>query len=51
MRVDHRRAHVAVSEQLLDGANIITVLEQVCGEAVAEGVATGWLCNPCPSDG
>ena len=30
--VDHRRAHVLVAQQLLDGADIVAFLKQVCGE-------------------
>ena len=38
MGVDHRRFDILVSKQLLDGSNVLTVLEQVGGEGVAEGV-------------
>ena len=38
VRVDHRRLHVLVSEELLDRANIVPLLEQVGRERVAEGV-------------
>ena len=37
--VDHRGAHVPVAQQLLDRPDIVSVLEQVGGEGVAEGVA------------
>src|SRR5437667_10210151 len=37
-RVDHRRAHVPVTEHLLDGAYVVVLLQQVGGEGVAEGV-------------
>ena len=39
VRVDHRRAHVVVAKQLLDGADIVALLQQVGGERMAEGVA------------
>lgn len=39
MRVDHRRGDIAVSEQLLYGADVITVLQEVRGERTPEGVA------------
>ena len=32
--VDHRRLEVAVAEQLLDGADVRSVLEQMAGEAM-----------------
>ena len=38
MRVDHRRFDILVPQQILNGSNILTVLEQVGGEGVAEGV-------------
>jgi hypothetical protein len=41
--VDHGGFDVFVSEQFLDGADVVTVLEQVGGEGVAEGVATDAL--------
>ena len=37
--VDHRRIDVFVSEQLLHGADVVAVFEQVSGEGVPEGVA------------
>ena len=36
--VDHRRRDVAVAQQILDRANIVSALEQVRGEGVAEAV-------------
>ena len=33
--VDHRRAHVPMAEQLLDGPNVITVLEEMRRERMA----------------
>jgi len=44
MREDHDRGDVAVSEEFVDGANVMASLEQVGGEGVAEGVAghTPW---------
>ena len=46
MRVDHRRLHVAMAQQLLDRADIVAGLEEVSREAVAQGVRTNWLGNP-----
>ncbi len=39
MRVDHRRRHIAVTEQLLDRPDVVTALEQVRRKRVAERVA------------
>ena len=39
MRVDHRRGDVLVAEQFLHSADVATVLEEVRGEGMAEGVA------------
>ena len=49
--VDHGGADIAVAEQLLHGANIGPVLEQVSGEGVAEGVAAGPLGEAGLADG
>ena len=46
--VDHRRAHVIVAEQLLDGADIVAGLEEVGREAMAQRVATGGLEDSAP---
>jgi hypothetical protein len=37
--VDHGGFHVFMPEKLLDSADVVVVLQQVRGEAVAEGVA------------
>ena len=42
--VNHGGADVAVAEELLDRADVVAGLEQVRGEAVAEGVAGGSFC-------
>jgi hypothetical protein len=39
--VDHGGGDVAVTEELLDGADVVARLEEVGGEAVPEGVAGG----------
>src|SRR5687768_8920028 len=39
VRVEHRRAHVSVSEELLHGADVVAVLEEVGRKGVTEGVA------------
>jgi hypothetical protein len=43
--VDHGRGHFAVAEELLDGADIVTALQKVGGEGVAEGVAVLHACR------
>ena len=50
MGVDHRRGHVLVAEQLLDGADVVARLRQVRREGVAERVATHMLDNAGPAD-
>jgi hypothetical protein len=37
--VDHGRGDVSVAEELLDGANVVSGLQQVCGKGVTERVA------------
>ena len=39
MGVDHCRGHIFVAQQLLHSANIISILQQMCSEAVPKGVA------------
>ena len=36
--VDHRRGHVCVAEQLLDGADVVAVFEQMGGKGMAESM-------------
>ena len=43
MGVDHSGLHVLVAEQLLYGADVVAGLEQVRGEAMAEGVGADGL--------
>ncbi len=47
MRVDHRCLHVTVAEQLLDRTDVRSPLQQVRGKAMAKGMATRWLADPC----
>ena len=35
MCIDHRCRDVCMTEQLLDGANVVTIFQQVRGEGVA----------------
>jgi len=41
MGIDHRSAHVLVSEQFLDRSDIVSRLEQMRGERMPQGVARG----------
>ena len=41
MGVDYRRPHILVSQQLLDGPDIVPILQEVRGKRVAEGVTRG----------
>jgi len=41
--VDHRGADALVTEEFLDGANVVSILEKVGGKAVAERMTTGRL--------
>jgi len=49
MRVNHRRTHIGVPKELLDGPNVVPVLEQVCGEAVPQRILTLPMNRPPPS--
>lgn len=46
VRVDHRRAHIAVAQQLLDCANVVARLEQVRRERVARVWQLAGLATP-----
>ena len=50
MRIDHRCLHIAVTKKLLDRSDVGTALQQVGGEALAKGMATGRFADPCRSD-
>ncbi len=43
MGVDHRRAHIFVTEQLLDRPNIIAILKHVRRKRMPGGMATGQI--------
>ncbi len=49
--VDQGRRHVAVAEELLDSAEVMTALRKVGREGMAEGVATGALVDAGRADG
>ena len=46
MGVNHRRAHVAVPEKLLNRADVVAILEQVGREGVTKAMTRGRLGNP-----
>ena len=43
MRVNHRRAHILVAQQLLHCANVIAILEQMSRKAMPQRVTAGML--------
>src|SRR5437016_9969675 len=45
MRINHRCAHVFVAKQFLDRSDIVSVFEQVCGEAVTKCMTGPMLIN------
>ena len=51
MGVDHGRADILVAQEFLDCADIVSCLEEMGREAVAERVASGRLDDPRPADG
>ena len=51
MGVDHRRAHVLVTEKFLNSPDIISVLEQMGGKRVAKGVTRSHFSKPRLFDG
>ena len=46
MGVGHRGADVPVVEELLDGADVVAILQQLGGEGLPEGMARGGLGAP-----
>lgn len=49
--VDHGGAHIFVTEQFLNGTDIIPVFAQMCGKTVPKGVTPGVFCDPGADDG
>ena len=45
MSVNHRGSDVFVTEQLLNGTDVIAAFKQMCGEAVSESMAACWFSN------
>ena len=51
VRVDHRRADIAVAQQFLDRPDVMARFEQVRRERVAQGVARCRAWDPRSTDG
>ena len=51
MGVDHSGGDILVAEQLLNGANIVVVLQQMCGKTVPKSMAAGRFSDPGGPDG
>lgn len=49
--VDHCRFHVLVTEEFLDGTDVVTALQEVGGEGVAEDVRGDVFVNVCAAGG
>jgi len=47
VRVDHRSLDVSMTKKLLNGSDVVPVLQEVRREGVAESVAGGMLVDPC----
>jgi hypothetical protein len=46
MRADHRGADISMSEEFLDGTNIIARFKQMCGKRMPKRVAARRLADP-----
>jgi hypothetical protein len=51
VRIDHRRAHVLVAQELLSGPNVVAILKEVRRKRMTERMATGRLGDPCRASG
>ena len=51
MGINHRGFDIFMTEQFLDGADIVAVLQEVGGKGMAEGVTTNPFCDFGVSDG
>src|SRR5712691_4318955 len=47
--INHRGAHICVAEQLLDGSDVVSALEQMRGERVPQRILTLLMNLPPPS--
>jgi hypothetical protein len=45
MRIDHRRAHIFVPQQLLYGSYVITIFKKMGGKAMPESMTAAGLVN------
>lgn len=50
MSVDHRRRNISMSQQLLNGADVVASLQQMCRKAMPKRVATRRFVNTRCSD-
>ena len=51
MGVNHRRGHVRMAQQLLDGADVVAVFKQMGGEGMAKTMAARGFCDARPNSG
>lgn len=51
MRIDHGRTDILMAQQFVDRPNIVTVLKQMRGKRMPEGVTTGRFGDPSFPDG
>lgn len=47
MRIDFGRSNILVSQHLLDGAQVCSAFQKVCGKGMAESVRTDFLMDTC----
>jgi hypothetical protein len=47
MRIDHRRLHIVVAQQLLHRPDIVALLQQMRRKTVPKGMAAGAFGKPC----
>lgn len=51
MGIDHPRLHVTVTQQLLNGSNVMATLQEVGGKRMPKCVTTGLLADSCAQHG
>ena len=49
--INHRRADIVVPKKLLDGADVVAILQQVCRKGVSQGMGTTALGDARSADG
>jgi len=42
--IDHRGAHIVMTEEFLDRSDVITIFQQMCGEGMSQRVASRPFC-------